>query len=339
MSRKPVLSLVLAVGALFSAQTFAAYSSLVVFGDSLSDSGNNTALGLYDPTQIVTGNSYIPNNTYGPAGTYSNGPVWASYFASALGLPLTPSFLGGSNFAAGGATTGTDGSFILPSPPFPLNTFYPFSLRTQTNLYLAATGGVASPDALYVVAGGGNNVRAALNDVLGGANLFTVASAAALGFANDVGYIIDSLQAAGAQHIVVWSAPDAGLAPAIAAGGPLAVGAGSLISQVMNVALDAVLNAEPGVIPFDLMDFGAEVAGDPARFGLTNVADACGAVTGANCDQYLYWDGIHPTTAAHSLLSRAMLQAVGVPEPGSAVLVAAALAGLVLVRRRRAAVD
>jgi outer membrane lipase/esterase len=42
----------------------ALYSSLVVFGDSLSDSGNNALLGLYDPTQIVTGNAYVPSKTY-----------------------------------------------------------------------------------------------------------------------------------------------------------------------------------------------------------------------------------------------------------------------------------
>ena len=335
MIRTTAVCLALAAGALFSAQA-AAYSGLVVFGDSLSDTGNNAALGLFDPNQVVTGNSYVPSNTYGPAGTYSNGPVWASYFAAAIGVPLAPSFAGGSNFAAGGATTGTNGSVVLPSPPFPANSFYPFSLRTQTNLYLAATGGVASPDALYVVAGGGNNVRAALGQVFGGADLFAVAGATANNFVNDVGYIVDSLQAAGAKNIVVWNTPNVGLAPATIAGGPQAVAAGSLIAGVMNGALGARLAGEAGVATFDLFSFGSQVTANPAAFGFTNVLDACGAVAGANCNQYLYWDGIHPTSAAHALISNGMLQVVAVPEPGSVLMMAAGLAGLLLVRRRRA---
>ena len=40
------------------------YNSLVVFGDSLSDSGNAAALGAYDPNQVVLSNSYIPGAAY-----------------------------------------------------------------------------------------------------------------------------------------------------------------------------------------------------------------------------------------------------------------------------------
>lgn len=327
MITKPVLSCLLAASAVFSAPALG-YSSLVIFGDSLSDSGNNAALGLYDPNQVVTGNTYVPRDTYGPARTYSNGLVWASYFAAALNLPLTPSLAGGTNFAAGGATTGTDGSFLLPSPPFPLNSLYPFSLRTQTNLYLAATGGVASPDALYVVAGGGNNVRTALTEVFfQGGDLFTVAGATAFKYASDVGYIVDSLQAAGATRVVVWDTPNVGLAPAVVANGAQAVSAASLISGVMNGALAARLDDEAGVTSFNINSVSASFA---------NTSDACGAVPAANCSQYLYWDGLHPTTAAHALISNAMVAHVtAVPETGSAWLMAGGLGALLMVWRRR----
>ena len=100
----------------------AAFDSLVVFGDSLSDSGNNAAAGLYDPNQAVTGNGYIPSSAYKPAFTYSNGPVWATGVAAALGLRLAPSLAGGTNFAFGGATTGTPG---------PGAGGFPFSLLAQ----------------------------------------------------------------------------------------------------------------------------------------------------------------------------------------------------------------
>lgn len=70
------------------------YSGLYVFVDSLSDGGNAAVAGFYDPSQVITGNTYVPSKAYAPFGTFSNGPVWASLYASALGLPLTPSFIG-----------------------------------------------------------------------------------------------------------------------------------------------------------------------------------------------------------------------------------------------------
>jgi len=88
------------------------YTSMVVFGDSLSDSGNDAILLGGSKTQTITGNTYIPGAPYATptsSGTFSNGPVWASDAASALGVPLKPSLAGGTNFAFGGATTGGPG--------------------------------------------------------------------------------------------------------------------------------------------------------------------------------------------------------------------------------------
>ena len=63
----------------------APYSGLYIFSDSLGDSGNNSLAGAGPFPQVITGNSYIPTFTYLPAGTYSNGQVWASSLASMLG--------------------------------------------------------------------------------------------------------------------------------------------------------------------------------------------------------------------------------------------------------------
>jgi outer membrane lipase/esterase len=165
------------------------YNSLVVFGDSLSDSGNAAALNFYDPNQVVSGNSYIPGAAYAPDKTFSNGLVWASDVAAAIGVTLQPSLLGGTNFAFGGATTGGP-------PP---------SLVFQASQYLAATGGMASPNALYVVEGGGNDARAGLP---GG-----IAS-----YLANIDTIVQGLKNAGAQHIVVWDTPNLALAPAVRGG-------------------------------------------------------------------------------------------------------------------------
>ena len=303
----------LVAGAVAPAEA-AAYSSLVVFGDSLSDNGNNALAGLYDPAQVVTGNTYVPSATYAPAMTYTNGPVWATYFASLLGVPILPSLAGGTDFAFGGATTGTPGS----GPGG-----FPYSLLTQTAQYLGATGNLASPSALYVVAGGGNNARAALGAVAGGADPAATAAATAASFASDVGSIVDQLQAAGAQHIIVWNTPNLGITPAVTAAGASAFG--SFLAGVMNGALTARLTGEAGVSILDVYGIGTSIAANPAAFGFTNITDACGAVAGADCSKYTYWDGIHPTTAVHAAVANAMLVAA-IPEPETYALFAAGLA-------------
>lgn len=296
------------------------FSALYVFGDSLSDDGNNAlALGV-NAGQVITGNSYVPSNPYA-AGTYSNGQVWANYYANMLGLPLTASLAGGGDFAFGGATTGA-------GSPLP-------SLLAQTGQYLGATHGAAQADALYVVAGGGNNARAALNAIGDGANASATIAAAAAAFASDIGTIVDELQAAGAQHIVVWNTPNLGLAPAVVAGGGAALG--SFLAGAMNNALAARLSGEAGVTTFDLFGFGGQLAANPGAFGFTNVTDACGAIANANCNQYAYWDGIHPTTAGHMAIADAMFAAT-VPEPETYALMALGLVAVAWGARRRAKV-
>lgn len=298
-----------------------AYSSLVVFGDSLSDSGNNT-LAVGTLAQTVTDNSYIPTYTYA-SGVYSNGPVWATQFADKLGLSLTPSLLGGTNYAFGGAQT----SFYQPGLSTP-------SLTMQTGMYLTDKGGTADATGLYVVAGGGNNIRATLLAVLADpGNAYAIIGAAAMQFATDIGNIVDSLQGAGAKDIIVWNAPNLGITPAVTAAG--GAGLGTLISQSFNDVLTWRLSSEIDVKTFDL--FG--LAGQAAANGFTNTTDACGAINptcNTDMSKNLFWDGIHPTTAAHSLIAENMY-VTAVPEPETFVLMAIGL-GLVALRvRRRAA--
>ena len=69
--------------------------ALYSFGDSLSDTGN---------VYLATGGT-LPGTPYFP-GRFSNGPIWIDYLARSLGLPITPSLAGGTNFAYGGADTG-----------------------------------------------------------------------------------------------------------------------------------------------------------------------------------------------------------------------------------------
>src|SRR5262245_30421093 len=124
---------VLLAGACIAASSVALadFSSVVIFGDSLSDTGNNAfvfdtlgALGDLPPSELRTlvptpGNTFIPTAPYATSvgGRYSNGPVWADDFASALGLSALPSNLGGTDYAYGGARMGPLG------PPNPFQDF------------------------------------------------------------------------------------------------------------------------------------------------------------------------------------------------------------------------
>jgi outer membrane lipase/esterase len=179
----------LAVAALAAPLQAWAYSELVIFGDSLSDTGNiGAALGPASWEGPPPAGDHVPSAPYAPYGVSSHGPVWASSFASQLGLGAVPSLPGGTNFALGGARTGTDGA-----GPCGL----PWSLVTQLGSFLSATGGVADGNALCVVAGGGNNLRdaaVALSDPsLSFAEQIAIFTNNASTYATDIGGIVDRL--------------------------------------------------------------------------------------------------------------------------------------------------
>lgn len=307
-----------------------AYSQWFLFGDSLSDSGNNAiALGI-DAGQVITGNSYIPTYPYA-SGRYSNGEVWTASFAASLGLGATASLAGGNIYAYGGART----RIVSPdgAPP----------LREQASTYLADHGRVADPDALYVVAGGGNNARDTLDAIAAGAPIFKTMAVEARHYAADVGRMVDQLQAAGAQHIVVWNTPDLAKAPAVIAEGSLATTLAGKVAGKMNDALARRLAGEQGVVTFDAFATFDRIIDHGADYGLGNTSDACGAIVGCNPSTYMFWDGIHPTSAGHALLSTAMLDALGqttapVPEPSTTAMLGAGLGVLVVLARRRSRV-
>lgn len=302
----------------------AAYDSLVVFGDSLSDNGNNAIVIGKNAAQPIS-NTYVPAQPYG-SGTYSNGPVWATDLAASLGLPLAPSLAGGTDYAYGGARTG------------PAASGFPFSLLAQTGQFLASHGNTASSSGLYVLAGGGNNARSALEQLLpDGSNFAAVAGDAAAAFATDIGSMVDALQAAGAVDILVWDVPNLGLAPAVAAAGPATAFVATALSNLMNQALAARLAIEGSAVrTFNLFGFATQVAAAPALFGFADATTACGGAANADCSKFLWWDGIHPTAAAHAAIAQAVLvQVAPIPEPETCALMLAGLAALGWRARRR----
>jgi len=139
---RPRIVLTLACGLFLGGVCHAAtIDTLYIFGDSLSDSGNNAVLfgsTASPPVNVtlrsdITSNSFIPVFPYADSYQYSNGNVWAYRFATRLGLPSQvagPALAGGQghDYAFGGATTG------------PLNNTGVPSLLTQTASFFASLG-------------------------------------------------------------------------------------------------------------------------------------------------------------------------------------------------------
>lgn len=310
----------------------ATFTGMVVIGDSLSDQGNAFSISSsilpfpVPPLEYTDGTS---------VGRFTNGRNYIDYLSSTLGLTVFPSLAGGSNYATGGART--DSASI---GGFPIG---PFSLLDQRDAYLDSLTGEADPGALHVVWGGSNDLTDIVEAVIAdpGFNPFPEIENAV----NDIADIVESLAVANAKSILVPNVPNLGLVPLITAGGP-PVPEASVLSSLFNTdlatAMDDLSDLYPDtdLIEFDVFSLLTDAFLDPAAFGFTNVTDACysllglpGGTTCANPDEYLSWDGFHPTTATHSILAANM----AVPLPAALWLFATGMVSLLgLAYHRRA---
>ena len=293
---KPVRSL-LAAALAFAALPAAAqtYSQTVFFGDSLTDSG------WFRPALVQA--SGDPSAAI--LGRFSTNPtqVWSEYLADYYGTNAGSANQGGTNWAVGGASTGTDGMGALGEIP---------SLSTQINRYLTATGGVADSRALYTVWGGANDLFA----IAGGAPA-QATMAAAVGA--QVGNVA-TLTGAGAKYILVPTVPDLGATPSFRAQGPVASAGGTQLSVTYNNALFSTLSAQGlRVIPLDTFNLLREIIATPQAYGFTNTTGtACQPqitaqsltcnpgtyVTPDAATTYVFADGVHPTGGAHAILGQ-----------------------------------
>ncbi|KAJ1833279.1 hypothetical protein LPJ63_002871, partial [Coemansia sp. RSA 2711] len=263
-------------------------ANLLIFGNSLSDTGNTA--------QLVGGEGYFE-------GRASNSYVWNEYAAKILGMNLV-------NRAYSGATSDND-----LSPATSGNISIP-SLHDQVTMWLQAN---PQPSQYHLdndvieIEIGGNDILGHVGELLSGTTQLTdFANKLATTIASDIQRLAD----VGYKNIVLWNLPAVDKTPAVNS-----LGAGALVKPVVdginyatNAYVEAVVKSDPvktqGIRVFDLNNI-MNVALDPKVLqvlGITDSTDACYSKDTAgnvnictDADAHFFYDSIHPASRVHYL--------------------------------------
>ena len=278
------------------------FSQLIVFGDSLSDNGN-AYLGTggvvpganygdyFVPGTVVTTKYFSdgPNTT--PVGAGPQG-LWIDQLATRLGVsdPI-PFLLGGTDYAVGGAKTAIGIQ----------------SLRNQVGVFTGLHPAGVPSNALYAFWGGAN-------DLLFGGDPPTKA-------ADNIERYISTLSADGAKNFVWLNLPLLGNVPD-GQSNKAALNAASVAFDTEWAADIAALQGDHiHVVGINIESLFTNLLGDPAKYGFTNVTTPAQGLPIPTDAGYLFWDGLHPTTAGHTLIADTVLNDLtAVPEPASIAL-------------------
>ncbi len=285
------------------------YSALIVFGDSLSDTGNLAAQPGFEVLLFPPFDN----------GRLSNGPLAVETLANGLGLPLLAAVNGGTNFAVAGATARQTSLASLPN---------------QVNLFLSF--GFVPSDALYLIFIGGNDIFDALDPTVVEPPS-QIVNNAVLAITN----AIELLAMAGAEEFLVANAADAALVPAVG-GAPIATVLTKSFNKSLSKALDKLEDdIDVDIEKFDTFKFVRSVIKKASKTGSINTQDACflrGAYLMAlmnglppddalrnaahpDClinfdpvildfDSFVFFDEIHPAAWVQELAGKKMLAVV-----------------------------
>lgn len=298
------------------------YDTMFVFGDSLSDTGNDFAASSAQHMVPAIPPSVTPRATYWQ-GRFSNGPVAVEYLWKLVtnknSSELEPSFLVGNldkktgiSFAFGGSGSGLQNQLPNMSLVVP-------GLLGQVGLYTTALRGKQSKsNALFVVWSGSNdylqNITLEPYEVVG-----------------NVTKSIRALYDTGARNFLVPNLPDLGGIPFVKAQGASAQF--TLLAKTHNAYLASSLNSLrqlPGIKFFTvdvfalgetLLNSGLVNAEMPALAFLspgtgavdclfTNPYYCVDVVQSGFLAPFLYWDVMHPTTQVHGVIGAAMYVAI-----------------------------
>ena len=265
------------------------FSDIVSFGDSLSDVG-----AFYE----TTGGTQPPPPYF--EGRFCDGPVWNEYLAEILGMELNPD----TQYALGGSLTGdmnlnsVPPSFILPGFQQQIDEAIAADRKPRFHRQSLHTVWIGANDFFAWLSSGNPDP----NPMIEG------------GVTNTIEGIAD-LSDAGARYVVVLNVPDLGKTPLSLSLGPQISGTLSYLCATYNDLLDEELDAleqnrrQLRIIRVDAFGLINNMVSNPELYGFTNVTeDAISNLPTANPDEYLFWDGVHPTTAAHEYVADAVMQ-------------------------------
>lgn len=338
------------------------YSGLVIFGDSISDTGNVRSLTI--ASQLTNDPQPIFPNYFAKPGRFSDGMVWTEHLAVGLGFASSanPSNLlfdgtnvipigaqGGQNFAYGGARTGLGGSAGPTTGLLGQLVAWDNSTSILGNGPLTRT---ADPDALYVVVAGANDVRDFRSGEVDAQDPVTVAGniVSALGL----------LANAGARHFLISTLPDLGLTPEAAG-----LNKNNLdlvdVSRAATLSFNSALTSLAGsfaagfkqttsvdldVRTLDFFGLVNRIAADATSnsgglYGITNITTPCinpvapfvyfvPGATGPACGVASFSDNLHPSAASHALLGELAVHTATAPIPEPAEY-AMLIAGLLVI--------
>ncbi len=311
-ARLVLLLCVLVLGSLSAARAQTTYSQIIVFGDSLSDTGNDADVsdgkfGVRVPGYALGGEINYTDGRFtsgkdtAPASTLHGG-VWHEQLAKLfLGLPAaTASLDGGFDYAYGGATTadGTRELDFTSQLGITVN-----NMGQQITDYLA--NNTTDPAALYIVWGGANDLF--VSDSAADALLLTGKQAAKREAA-----LITRLAQAGAVNFLVPNLPPIGNTPRYngSAGDIAAYNAASeafgtrLPKQIAKAT--AALAAQGITVNIKILDvYGLfqRLLANQEAYNFYNISASSQGEDGVKPDNYLFWDDVHPTTSGHYQLA------------------------------------
>lgn len=270
-------------------------SNIVIFGDSLSDKGN---LYEYMEHQIPPSPPYFE-------GRFSNGPIWIEQLIN-LYYPNKPQ-LHLFDYAFGGAiVAGKNDEDTV------------FSLQHEIERYLSIHKDSAQNDSLFMMWIGANNYLGIPEDA------DKIIAEVNQGISDS----LDNLAKKGAKHIVVISLPDLGRLPfAIEFGFEQQL---SYFSEAHNLLLTKTVEDMKVKYPdvqwlyFDVNKMLYDEINYPERYGFNDVRTPCykpdnnsgqpqslmemventqPQQSTMDCKGYLFFDLVHPTEAAHRLMT------------------------------------
>lgn len=294
---------------------------IVIFGDSLSDTGNKyyiTGFANTPPYSELLDLLMVSDGPYTRGGLHhSNGATWVEQYARPLGQaghvrPALRSQGKASNYAYGGARASGEIQIVPNSNQH---------LPEQVGKFLADVNNNAPADALYVIFIGGNDIYDAVLALAFDPSGITSNTIITMAI-ESVDTQITRLSDAGARNFVVLNAPNLGKTPVVKLTDALySPVPGALILEATNLSLayNAGLMTNladvPGLEIIDIYSAFNSLIDNPEDFGLSNSTDICvmpeqPPYTCKNPDDYVFWDGIHPTKAAHAILADVVSEAL-----------------------------